>query len=133
MRDIPYFFQIGFDFGTSLSKIIIRDVNEDYAWVYIQDESDKRSFLIPSSVYYISNTFSRNYDYNDMYSDCILSLLKMRVMHIAEKYTDFKDFITNSDKSKDSIYVYNDETGLQKVIEYNELKYNDNAIYYLWK
>ena len=36
-------------------------------------------------------------------------------------------------KREDSIYLYKDQSGLQKVIEYNELKYNDNAIYYLWK
>ncbi len=36
-------------------------------------------------------------------------------------------------KREDCLYLYNDQIGLQKIIEYNELKYNDNAIYYLWK
>ena len=30
----PYIFQIGFDFGTSSSKIVIRDINTDKAWVF---------------------------------------------------------------------------------------------------
>ncbi len=31
------------------------------------------------------------------------------------------------------LYLYNDEVGLRLLIEYNELKYNYNNIYYLWK
>lgn len=31
----PYFIQIGFDFGTSYSKCICRDVMKNKAWVYI--------------------------------------------------------------------------------------------------
>lgn len=32
-----------------------------------------------------------------------------------------------------SLYLYNDTYGLKKLIDYNELNYNYNHIYYLWK
>lgn len=34
----PYFIQIGFDFGTSYSKCVCRDVMTDKAWVHIPDK-----------------------------------------------------------------------------------------------
>ena len=36
-------------------------------------------------------------------------------------------------KREDELYLYNDKNGLKKLIDYNELNYNDNPIYYLWK
>lgn len=33
----------------------------------------------------------------------------------------------------DTIYLYNDKTGLRKILEYKELKYNDNTIIKIWK
>jgi hypothetical protein len=48
----PYFIQIGFDFGTSFSKCICRDVIIDKAWVFIPEGyGDKElPFLIPSAL-----------------------------------------------------------------------------------
>ena len=34
---------------------------------------------------------------------------------------------------EDMLFLYNDQVGLQKLLEYNEIKYNNNAIYYVWK
>jgi len=49
-RQHPHLIQIGFDFGTSFSKCICRDVMLDKAWVHIPDESKSHNnpFLIPS-------------------------------------------------------------------------------------
>jgi len=46
----PYFIQIGFDFGTSYSKCVCRDVMTDKAWVHIPDKcvANELPFLIPS-------------------------------------------------------------------------------------
>jgi len=44
--------------------------------------------------------------------------------------------VYNSDilfKSNDELYLYSDKYGLNKLLEYNELNYNDNRIYYIWK
>ena len=35
--------------------------------------------------------------------------------------------------SNDELYLYNDKTGLRKIIEYNELKYNDDNLALFWK
>jgi hypothetical protein len=46
----PYFIQIGFDFGTSYSKCVCRDVITNKAWIYLPSgsESLELPFLIPS-------------------------------------------------------------------------------------
>ena len=36
-------------------------------------------------------------------------------------------------KKDDKLYLYNDQVGFQLLLEYNELKYNNNSIYFLWK
>lgn len=48
----PYFVQIGFDFGTSFSKCICRDLMTNRAWVYLSPSSggEELPFLIPSVV-----------------------------------------------------------------------------------
>jgi hypothetical protein len=48
----PYFVQIGFDFGTSYSKCVCRDVIINKAWVYVPTGSDRLElpFLIPSAL-----------------------------------------------------------------------------------
>lgn len=47
----PYFVQIGFDFGTSYSKCICRDVMINKAWVHLPPKSQGQEFpfLIPNS------------------------------------------------------------------------------------
>lgn len=51
IRD-PYIVQIGFDFGTSFSKCICRDIRTEKAWIYIPTGSGDREFpfLIPCSL-----------------------------------------------------------------------------------
>lgn len=48
----PYFVQIGFDFGTSYSKCICRDVMTNKAWIFIPTGSEgyELPFLIPSTL-----------------------------------------------------------------------------------
>ncbi len=50
-RHQPYFIQIGFDFGTSFSKCVCRDVMTDKAWVYIPSKftGHELPFLVPSA------------------------------------------------------------------------------------
>ncbi|MDP2268547.1 MAG: hypothetical protein Q8K46_05190, partial [Deltaproteobacteria bacterium] len=52
LRSQPYLIQIGFDFGTSYSKCICRDVNTEKAWVYIPPKSKdyEYPFLIPGAM-----------------------------------------------------------------------------------
>jgi hypothetical protein len=49
-RQQPYFLQVGFDFGTSFSKCVCRDVMTDKAWVHIPSnfKGQELPFLIPS-------------------------------------------------------------------------------------
>jgi hypothetical protein len=51
-RNQPYFIQIGFDFGTSYSKCICRDVTLEKAWVYLPPISIEQElpFLIPGAL-----------------------------------------------------------------------------------
>ncbi|MDO9508606.1 MAG: hypothetical protein Q7I97_04585, partial [Thermovirgaceae bacterium] len=48
----PYFIQIGFDFGTSYSKCVCRDIMTDKAWVHIPNKcaGQELPFLIPSAL-----------------------------------------------------------------------------------
>ena len=83
VRD-PYFFQIGFDFGTSSSKAVIRDINTDRAWVYTQSISYGRdAFLIPSVVLYRNGNFERHLDIETMYPEGGLYHLKMAAEKVA--------------------------------------------------
>jgi hypothetical protein len=54
-RRQPYFIQIGFDYGTSYSKCVCRDVMTDRAWVHIPKNSSGNDlpFLIPSALSFI--------------------------------------------------------------------------------
>ena len=54
----PYVFQIGFDFGTSYSKCVIRD--RDKAFVFSFDLQGKTEFLLSSSILYRDGFFSTN-------------------------------------------------------------------------
>ncbi len=36
-------------------------------------------------------------------------------------------------KNEEYLYLYNDNIGLRKLISYNELNYNDNNIYFIWR
>lgn len=54
-----YFIQIGFDFGTSYSKCICRDVIKDKAWVHLPPgfEDQETPFLIPSTFLLMDGKF----------------------------------------------------------------------------
>lgn len=76
----PYFFQIGFDFGTSSSKAVIRDINIDRAWVYtVTFAAPHTAFLIPSVVIYKDDKFLRHLDIDTLYPEGGLYHLKMAV------------------------------------------------------
>jgi hypothetical protein len=51
-RKEPYFIQIGFDFGTTYSKCVCRDVMTNKAWVHLHPrfEGQELPFLIPSAL-----------------------------------------------------------------------------------
>jgi len=56
----PYFIQIGFDFGTSYSKCIYRDIMTQKAWVYIPDKVINKNlpFLISNVILYNNGKIS---------------------------------------------------------------------------
>ena len=74
----PYFFQIGFDFGTSYSKAVVRDINRNHAWVYVVPFGTKfPDFLIPTVVVYKNGMFERHVDTGLLYPGGGLYHLKM--------------------------------------------------------
>lgn len=81
----PYFVQIGFDFGTSYSKCICRDVFKDKAWVCIDEDNDSlQPFLIPSNVIYVDGRFIRQRNTDVCYlADCLPNL-KLALIKIAK-------------------------------------------------
>ncbi|WP_338604482.1 hypothetical protein [Desulfoferula mesophila] len=77
--------QIGFDFGTSYSKCICRDVFKDKAWVCIDEDNDSlQPFLIPSNVIYVDGRFIRQRNTDVCYlADCLPNL-KLALIKIAK-------------------------------------------------
>jgi len=74
-RKDPYFIQIGFDFGTSYSKCICRDMIANKAWVHVHSKvrEEEFPFLIPSAlviennkIFHVQNT-SVHYPENGLY------------------------------------------------------------------
>ena len=57
-------------------------------------------------------------------------ILLFELDNIKSWYVYNRDIILIKD---DELYTYNDETGLRKIVEYNELKYNDDKLTELWK
>ena len=81
----PYFVQIGFDFGTSYSKCICRDVMIDKAWVHLPAKSQGQEFpfLIPSSLVLKKGAISHVGDCRFHYSENGLYHLKHALVKIA--------------------------------------------------
>lgn len=81
----PYHFQIGYDFGTSFSKCVYREVYKDKAWVfrpgYYNDK--EKPFLIPSTIIYQNGNLSRHIDSQVQYPDNGLYHLKFAIEKIA--------------------------------------------------
>lgn len=87
----PYIFQIGFDFGTSSSKIVIRDINTDKAWVFKHFEKDNlSSLLIPSVVLFDGDTFSIHDTIDTLYPENGLYHLKVALEKVALNKIDAK-------------------------------------------
>lgn len=80
----PYIFQIGFDFGTSSSKIVIRDINKDKAWVFKHFEKDNlSSLLIPSVILFDGDTFTIHDTIHTLYPENGLYHLKVALEKVA--------------------------------------------------
>ena len=78
----PYVFQIGFDFGTSYSKCVIRD--RDKAFVFSFDLQGKTEFLLSSSILYRDGFFSTN-TANQLYPEHGLWYIKMALVELAHR------------------------------------------------
>lgn len=80
----PYYVQIGFDFGTSFSKCVYREVSKDKAWVYCPDFLDAEyPFLIPSAVIFHEGVFRKHTDLETQYPKSGLFHLKFAIERIA--------------------------------------------------
>lgn len=80
----PYYIQIGFDFGTSFSKCVYREVSKDKAWVYCSDLLDSEyPFLIPSTIIFQEGVFQRHDDMETQYPQNGLFHLKFAIERIA--------------------------------------------------
>ncbi len=86
----PYFFQIGFDFGTAFSKCICRDVNTSEAWVYVSPRfsGNKMECLYPSLLKYENKTLSYIDEYDRHYADGNLYHLKWALREVASSQWD---------------------------------------------
>ena len=87
----PYFIQIGFDFGTSYSKCICRDVMIDKAWVHLPPGSGNQEmpFLIPSTLLLQSGKFEHFQDPSFEYHRNSLNHIKIALEKVAlQKWDD---------------------------------------------
>lgn len=86
----PYFIQIGFDFGTSFSKCICRDIMIDKAWVYIPSEFDKKElpFLIPSCLNLNNGAIQLVKEAECQYPENGLYYLKLALEEVAMSHWD---------------------------------------------
>ena len=57
-------------------------------------------------------------------------VLLFELDNIKKWYVYDKDILLIKD---DEAYLYNDETGLRIIVEYNELNYNNQELIHLWK
>ncbi len=82
----PYFIQIGFDFGTSFSKCICRDIMTNKAWIYTSDKYFCREypFLIPSVIVYDDEILCAWDPVDEQYHENGLYHLKNAAVKIAQ-------------------------------------------------
>lgn len=79
-----FLFQIGFDFGTSSSKVVIRDVNINKVWVFRHSDVDNiSSILIPSVVLFHDDTFMIHDSISTLYPPNGLYHLKVALEKVA--------------------------------------------------
>jgi len=81
-RSEAYAFQIGFDFGTSFSKCIYRDLRKTRAFVFTA--GNEKNFLISSSILFQNGIFSINTG-NEQYPQHGLWHIKMAVNDLYDK------------------------------------------------
>lgn len=101
----PYFFQIGFDFGTAFSKCICRDINTDESWVYVSPKFSGHDLacLCPSLVklkgdsFYCSNHADIHYPADGLFH------LKWALKEVASNNRDAQvlDFFKDASDSKE--------------------------------
>ena len=113
--------------------------NEDNKYVYY---NDSKKILLTKSDFFIKDQIfnSENKEYNYYYSskDDLFykglnnknKILLFEFKNVKEWQAINRDILLLSDKY---IYLYNDQVGLRKIVESNELKYNHKNIYKLWK
>ncbi len=84
-RQQPYFIQIGFDFGTSFSKCVCRDVMTDKAWVHIPPkfQGHELPFLIPSVFLFIDGKLQHVQEQGIHYPEGGLYHLKHALVKVA--------------------------------------------------
>jgi hypothetical protein len=84
-RHQPYFIQIGFDFGTSFSKCVCRDVMTDKAWVHIPPKfaAHELPFLIPSALLCMDGKLHHIKEQNIHYPEGGLYHLKSALVKVA--------------------------------------------------
>lgn len=89
-RKDPYFIQIGFDFGTSYSKCICRDMIANKAWVHLHPGSDGHElpFLIPSTLLTKDGRLFHFEDPKTHYPENGLYHLKHALVKLALEYWD---------------------------------------------
>ena len=82
----PYYIQIGFDFGTSFSKCIFRDIEKNKAWIYCPPYSNNTElpFLIPSTVRYHKGVLEAHDDVDTLYPVNGLPHLKFALEKVAK-------------------------------------------------
>ncbi|MCH5276989.1 MAG: hypothetical protein J1E80_04045 [Desulfovibrionaceae bacterium] len=106
----PYFFQIGFDFGTSSSKAIIRDINTNIAWIYTYSNNiTNNTILIPSIVIYQNGYFAQYKNIDTLYPKNGLYHLKIAAQKIANGITEdqvFSEYKKIAESSLPYPYTY---------------------------
>lgn len=81
----PYFIQIGYDFGTSFSKCIYREIAKNRAWIYYSSAhpTNEYPFLIPTSVICDQGNFRFQTSHDRYYSTNGLIHIKLALQKVA--------------------------------------------------
>lgn len=89
-RKNSYFVQIGFDFGTSYSKCVCRDIMTNKAWVHVYSRSQDQElpFLIPSALIIKNNRIFHVEDTRTHYPENGLYHLKNALVLAANGHLD---------------------------------------------
>ena len=128
------------EYTIDISKEEIKLIdNDENKYIYYND--DKKELLTKSDFFMKKQIFNsenklHNYYYSNKDNNYYKSLnnknkeLLFELANVKEWNIIDRDILLLKDKT---IYLYNDEVGLRKLVESNELKYNYEDIYKLWK